>query len=374
VNKLIRLAAPTAALTLLLTGCSGGDTDASSASVSNSSTVDSATSSSASSSADAALVDSAVTAANAFLDSLDSTQRDSAVFDYEDLGGKEGSWSNFPSGAFQGRQGVMLGDLDETQRQAALAVVDSVLSDQGMEQVREIMTADDWLGGNSATTSGGGGGGGVSFGSDNYYLAIYGDPSADSPWTLQFGGHHMVIHVTVGGGVVSASPMFTGVEPTTFTLDGVEYSPMVEEADAVFGLLGSLTEEQLATAKLSGIFDDLVMGPGADTGYPTAEGIPYTELTPQQQETVRTIIGLWVEDADPAVSDPLMTKYLSQLDQTVIGWSGSTDPAAVGSYLRIDGPSFWLEYLNAKSQSTADAHYHTVYRDKEIDYGTGTSA
>lgn len=367
--------ASAAAVSLLLTGCSGGETGASSSSATISSTVGTATSSSAGSPAGAALVDSAVTAANAFLDSLDSTQREGAVFDYEDLSGKEGSWSNFPSGAFQGRQGVMLGDLDDAQRQAALAVVDSVLSDQGMDQVREIMTADDWLGDNSATTSGGGGGGGgVSFGSDNYYLAIYGDPSADSPWTLQFGGHHMVVHVTVGGGVVSASPMFTGVEPTTFTLDGVEYSPMVEEADAVFGLLGSLSEEQLAAAKLPGIFDDLVMGPGADTGYPAAEGIPYTELTSEQQETVRTIIGLWVEDTDPAVSDPLMAKYLSQLDQTVIGWSGSTDPAAVGSYLRIDGPSFWLEYLNAKSQSTADAHYHTVYRDKEIDYGTGTAA
>ena len=375
-KKMILIAAPTVALSLLLAGCSSDTAESSGATNSDTSSASSTSAASTGivSASDAAVVDAAVTAANAFLDSLESTQRESAVFSYDDLSAKEGSWSNFPSGAFQGRQGVMLGDLDATQRAAALAVVDSVLSDQGMEQIREIMTADDWLGDNSATTSGGGGGGGVSFGSDNYYLALYGDPSSDSPWTVQFGGHHMVVHVTVGGGVVSASPMFTGVEPTTFTLDGVEYSPMVEEADAVFGLLGSLSEQQRAAATLSGTFDDLVMGPGADIAYPPTEGIPYTELTPQQQETVRTIIGLWVEDADPTVSGPLMDKYLSQLDSTVIGWSGSADPAAVGSYLRVDGPSFWLEYLNAKSQSTADAHYHTVYRDKDVDYGTGAAA
>ena len=286
------------------------------------------------------------------------------MFDYDDLASKEGSWSNFPAGAFTGRQGVQLGDLTAEQRTAALAVVASLLSEQGYIQVLGILAADDYLGAND------GGGGGANFGSDNYTLALYGAPSSDSAWTMQFGGHHLAVHVTVGGGTISASPFFTGVEPLTFTQDGVEYSPMVAEQDAVFGLLDSLDDTQLAAAKLSGIYDDLAAGPGVDNDYPASEGILYGDLTADQQALVRTIIGLWVGDADESIAQPLIGAYESQLAATRIAWAGSTDRDTLDSYLRIDGPRVWIEYINTKGQGAV--HCHTVYRDKTIDYGTGT--
>jgi hypothetical protein len=345
---------------MLVSACSSGSTESdktTTAAASNSPTT------AAASESNTQIVADAVQAANAFVSTLSDDAKKTAVLKYDDLDGKKSSWSNLPIGIFKDRQGAKLGDLDANQRKAALAVLDSLLSDQGMEQVDGILAADDYLGSSTGNTD---------WDSDNYWLAIYGEPSATSPWTVQFGGHHLAMHLTVGGGTVSVSPLFTGLEPTTFTVEGKQYSPMVGEADAVFGFLGSLSDAQLSAAKLSGTFDNVVMGPGADTDYPSGEGgIRFSELSSELQGKVRTIIKLWVGDADAALSDPLMEVYESQLADTVIGWSGSTDRTQKNAYLRIDGPRLWLEYLNVGGIGTTEIHYHTIYRDKSIDYGTG---
>jgi hypothetical protein len=349
---------------MLVSACSSGDTGSESASGATSSSSP-ATTTAATSESNTQVVAGAVQAANAFLATLSDDTKKGVVFAYDDLDAKKSRWSNLPVGIFKDRQGAKLGDLDDSQRKAALAVLDSMLSDQGMEQVDGILAADDYLGSSTGNTD---------WNSDNYWLAFYGEPSAASPWTVQFGGHHLAMHLTVGGGTASVSPLFTGLEPTTFTVDGKQYSPMVGEADAVFGFLGSLSDTQLSAAKLSGTFDNVVMGPGADTGYPSGEGgIKFSELPSELQGKARTIIKLWVGDADAALSDPLMEVYESQLADTTIGWSGSTDRTQKNAYLRIDGPRLWLEYLNVGGIGTSEIHYHSIYRDKSIDYGTGAS-
>jgi hypothetical protein len=259
----------------------------------------------------------------------------------------------------------MLGDLDDQQRAAALAAVRSVLSAAGYTQVEGILAADDYLGSQQ-----GSGGDTASFGAANYYLAFYGEPSADQPWTLQFGGHHLAVHVSLGGEALSVSPHFVGVEPVSFTAGDREYAPMADDARDMFGLFGSLDETRRANAQLAGSYDDLVMGPGVDTGYPAAEGLAYTDLAPEQQQTVQRVIADWVADAAPEISQPLLDLYTSQLTETRIGWSGSTDPDQA-AYFRIDGPRVWIEWINTPNRDTEGIHYHTLYRDKQIDYGTG---
>ena len=76
-------------------------------------------------------------------------------------------------------------------------------------------------------------------------------------------------------------------------------------------------------------------------------------------------------DAAPELAAPLLDVYESQLDDTVIGWSISVDRESP-AYMRIDGPRVWIEWLNRANPGEAGFHPHTVYRDKLIDYGTGT--
>jgi hypothetical protein len=312
------------------------------------------------SSADPAAVAAAVDAATAFLATLSEDQRDAVMFDFTDLGAKQSSWSNFPVGIFDGRRGARMGDLDDAQRAAALTVVETMMSAAGYDYVEGVMAGDELLAG----------GGRGSFGQDEYFLAFYGEPSSETPWTMQFGGHHLAIHLSVGGEALSVSPYFQGLQPVSYELEGTTIEAMKTDADDLFGLFESMDADQLAAAQLPGAYDDLVMGPGSDTGYPASEGLPFTELNADQQQLVRAAIADWVSDAAPGISDPFIAMYEAELDSVVVGWSNSIDRSQ-GAYMRIDGPRVWIEWIN--TTAGGGLHYHTIYRDKLVDYGTGTA-
>ena len=303
-------------------------------------------------------VTAAVAKTQAFLATLSDAQTKTVTNAYTDLAKKQCSWSNYPDDNFTGRLGLKLGDLNAEQKAAALAAVQSLLSPTGYEQVVNQMHADDQLGKQEAI-----------YGEANYHIVLYGEPSASSPWTLQFGGHHLAIHTSLGGGALSVSPHFSGTQPTSFELDGKTIKPLGADADDTFGVFSGLSSDQLAKAKLSGQFRDLVMGPGTDTGYPEQEGLAYTELDAAHQALVKKVIADWVADAAPELADPLLEVYYSQLDKTTISWASSTDVTSGDGYLRIDGPRVWIEWLN--TSAAGGLHYHTLYRDKALDYGTG---
>ena len=380
-----RAAALSLSLVALLAGCGGSDTDTTaSASASASASDDgpsgappsgglgggqectatndtpSAPAASAAPSADTTSTRTdAAAKAQAFLATLSDEQKDAVQYDFTELDTKRCSWSNFPDGLFDGRLGVKLGDLSDEQKAAAYAAVESVMSPEGFTQVRNQILGDDKL-----AEEGGPG----NMGEDYYHLVFFGTPAADQPWTLQFGGHHLAVHVSSGPGVLSVSPHFSGSQPISFESEGETIRPMGQETDDMFGLFTALDETQTTAATLSGTYDDIVMGPGVDADYPAQEGLVYTELNATQQGLVRDLIAGWVSDHAPALAQPLLDLYSSQLDQTTIAFSGETDPDTAPAYFRIDGPRVWIEWI---STDAAGFHYHTVYRDKAVDYGTG---
>jgi hypothetical protein len=307
-------------------------------------------------------VTAAVAKAQEFLATLTAEQKTTVTPQYSALGTKQCTWSNFPDGLFNGRIGLKLGDLDDAQKKAAYAAVASVLSADGFTQVQNEIAGDDQL-----ASQGGAPG---NMGEDYYHLVFFGEPSADTPWTLQFGGHHLAHHVSIGGGALSVSPHFSGVQPISFETGGTTVQGMKQETEDLFGLFTSLTADQRTAAKTADSYDDIVMGPGTDTGYPDQEGLSYGKLDSKQQALVKAAITDWVGDAADAFSQPLLDLYWSQLDKTTIAYSGTIEEQTTGAYMRIDGPRVWIEWINTEA---AGFHYHTVYRDKLIDYGTGVS-
>jgi hypothetical protein len=307
-----------------------------------------------------------VTAANAFLTSLDPTQRDTVEYDFTDNVSRQ-TWSNFPATTVP-RKGIALADLTADQQTAAAAVLAAALSSDGAQQDANIQKADDYL--NSL-----GGEGADGFGAlKDYFIAVYGTPSTTQPFMIQFGGHHLARNLTYNGDKVSQTPQFVGSEPTSFPADGTTVEPVKAESTAMFGMLSALTDDQRSRAEItSGTFDDLLMGPGKDTGaFPTAEGLPVSELDATQKQAVMSAIRAYAGDLATDAATKLIAKYESELDRTRIGWSNNTGPTDENSYLRIDGPSVWIEFVNTRSRSTPDIHFHTVYRDKTDDYGSST--
>lgn len=305
-----------------------------------------------------------VTAVTAFLATLDDTKRDKVEYDFSENKARQ-TWSNFPATAVP-REGIAMSDLTADQQKAADAVLQAALSTSGAEQDVNIRKSDDYL--NSL-----GGQGADDFGSlKDYYIAVYGQPSTTQPFMVQFGGHHLARNLTYNGDKVSQTPEFVGTEPTSFESEGTTTEPLKAESSSMFGMIAALTDDQRSSAEItSGTFDDLLMGPGKDTGnFPTAEGLTVSSLDESQRKLVVAAIQTYAGDLSTDAATKLMAKYESELDQTRIGWSNNSGPTDESSYIRIDGPSVWIEFINTRSQSTPNIHYHSVYRDKTNDYGS----
>lgn len=302
-----------------------------------------------------------VAAANAVLASLDDAGRAKVQFPLE--GPQKTRWSNLPSPMFQ-RQGLLLADLTPAQRTAVTTLLTTALSKDGYRKVTEIMRGDEVLKTGGGGRGRGGAGGGPSFGEDQYYLAFLGAPSTTSPWTLQFGGHHLAINLTLAGSRASMTPSLPAAQPARFTIEGREIRPLGKENDKAFALINALDATARSQAILASRVADLVLGPGQDGRVIQPEGARASTFTAAQQTMLLELMREWAGIMNDAFAEPRMAELRSNLPQTYFAWSGPTTDGSV-AYFRIQGPTLVIEYA---PQGTVD-HIHTIYRDPTNDYG-----
>ena len=158
----------------------------------------------------------AVDAANAFLDALAKDQRSQLpCFAFDSP--LRPNWSNLPPGMTRfERNGVRIGDLDAVQTALMHEFLRVALSPDGYAKVVGIVGAEDAL---AATSS-------RQLSADNYWLAFFGEPSLESPWGWQFGGHHLAVNVTVIDGRSYLSPTLVAIQPATYEAEGVTVTPL----------------------------------------------------------------------------------------------------------------------------------------------------
>ena len=294
----------------------------------------------------------AVAKAGAFLDTLDAGQRGKALLDYDSA--KKPSWSNLPV-TIVPRNGLALGDLTKLQRAAALEALAAVLSKEGYQKAIDIMNADDQLiKGNDNK---------MKFGTENYYIALFGTPSTTKPWMLQFGGHHLGINVTIVGKNAVLTPTHTGTQPDSFTRAGKTVRPLGPENDLAFKLVNMLDAEQQKQAVLGAKPRNLALGPGQDGKTIPPEGLKGTALNKDQRATLVELIGAWVHILPEPAAASRMNAIKDKLDDTYFAWYG---PTAKGSavYFRIQGPTLLIEYAPQGGTN----HIHTIIRDPGNDY------
>lgn len=296
-------------------------------------------------------------------------------------------WSNLPC-AGTCRNGVQLGSLTAAQLAAALEVIRAAAgtaANEGSDEFNQIRLADTLLANSGG--AGGGPGGAFSYGEGFYYLAFLNTPSTAGSWMLQFGGHHYGANIAFNQGyIVSATPHFLALEPLNFTVNGAAYAPLLQERDAMAAMLASLTAEQLAAAKLTQTFGDVTMSPGESNGgngnFPTTKaGLAVSGLTAAQKLLVLEAMKPWVRDTSDTVAANLLAIYQQELDSTYVAFTGNGTAGNPGSFLnantnyaRIDGPSVWIEFACQGGVIFRDQiHYHTIWRDRNRDYGKDLS-
>ncbi|PZR52382.1 hypothetical protein DNL40_11945 [Xylanimonas oleitrophica] len=366
-------------MSIALTGCAVGSqtstsvTTSSSTSTSQEETTTGATSATTTGTGSATTTADTITgttaAAEALLATLSEEQREQVLYAYDDET-KTTSWSNFPV-TFVERAGLNLADLTEEQRTAALAVLESLLSDEAYATVTGIMGGDEYLLENSSSTE-------DSLG--QYYIAFFGDPSDTSAWEVQFGGHHLGINASLDGSVgeVTFAPTHLGVQPAIYTAeDGEEVQPFDGIYTDAFAFFDSLTAEQQATLT-SG--DVSMCSPSDTCDFATGSGLTGADLTDEQKQLLLQLVANWAGMADEETTAAALDEIEATLDETVIAWSGETTydmSTGDGISFSISGPNVYIAFQAQQGSAGADVdgvttsgwgHVHTIYRDPTNDY------
>jgi hypothetical protein len=336
----------------------------------------------------AAQTEAAVSAVQAFLQTLSAEQRAKVQFSFAPQaragaakfkGGMNGRmtfvgeqygqavWSNFPVSDVP-RPGLALGSLSAMQRTAALHVLQTVLSAKGYQKVLDIMGSDQALSE---------GGTKYSSGTAYYTLGIFGQPGTSAPWMVEFGGHHLGLNVVIAGARGALTPTLTGAQPAVYQRDGKTVRVLAQENDKAFALLAALTAQQRKQAVLNYKVDDLVLGPGHDGETIAPEGVKGDTLDTRQQAMLLDLIGEWAGIINDAYSAPRMAELQAGLKDTYFAWSGPQTHAQGqngAAYYRIQGPRVIIEFSPQGTGGDSTMHVHTVYRDPAYAYGSAVGA
>lgn len=272
-------------------------------------------------------------------------------------------WSNFPVSDVP-RPGLTLGSLSKGQRDAATHMLQVVLSPGGYRKVTEIMGADQALSeqGNPFAS-----------GIDTYTVGIFGQPGPNTPWMLEYGGHHLALNITIAGDHGVITPTLTGAQPAVYKTNGRTVRALAQENDKAFVLLNALDETQRKQAILNYRIGDLVLGPGQAGKTIQPEGLKASSMNARQQTLLLDLISEWAGIVNNVYAAPRMAELRADLDQTYFAWSGPTahEPDKNGSaYYRIQGPKLVIEFSPQGVGGDPTMHVHTMYRDPTNDYGT----
>ena len=305
-------------------------------------------------------------AALEFLKTFDEETAKIATFQFDNEKERK-DWSNLPA-RMHPRNGLSFGEMTEEQKSAALMLLKTGLSPQGFSKVTNVMKLDDILAEirRDHTT----------FGSDKYWMAIFGKPDVVLPWGWQLDGHHLAVNFTAVNGESNITPMFFGAEPEMVS-DG-DYKGMrifAEERTKAFTFMNSLDNEQRAKAILSetiptGIFE----GPGERGALKNMEGIRASELSDPQRELLWHLIDEYLNNAAVPTAQSQRKKILADGDESLhFAWMGPVDENA-NVYFRVHGPSLLIEYDNVflgrvRNRNTYSNHIHTILREPSNDFG-----
>lgn len=276
-------------------------------------------------------------------------------------------WSNYPVSDVP-RPGLQIGILSAPERTAAMHLLQTVLSPMGYQKVLDIMGSDQAL--KDAGTN-------FASGEAVYTLGIFGEPSLDKPWMIEFGGHHLGLNIVIAGANGVMTPTLTGAQPSVYQHAGKTVRVLAQENDLAFALLDSLSKDQQKKAILSYEVRDLVLGPGQAGKQIQPEGIKASELNQKQRELLLNVIAQWAGIVTDGYAKPRIAEIQEGLGDTYFAWSGPTThtPGKNGSsYYRIQGPKLIIEFSPQGVGGDPTMHVHTIYRDPTNDYGVKLTA
>jgi hypothetical protein len=300
-----------------------------------------------------------VTAAQAFIASLEGDPlKSAAVLPYEG----HHNFAYEPQVA--DRPGVSLKMMSEAQQEKALALVRTGLSESGFkraETVRQLEFLKNITMYQANMRDPG-----------FYFLAIFGTPGEQGTWGWQWEGHHLALHYSSVDCAVADTPTFIGAWPSEVA-DMIAGGPAVgtrnleQEEDRGRDLAKSLDADPdkrtqaFVTSAYRQMFPE-----GPDKVTPLApSGLAGSAMSDSEQMQLKAIVEAYAS----MMPEALAAARLRRIDEhggwgkVSFVWSGALT-AHQRHYYRVQGDSFMIEYRNDDGN-----HIHTQWRDFSGDFG-----
>jgi hypothetical protein len=244
------------------------------------------------------------------------------------------------------RHGVLLEDLDGTQRQLALGVLRATLSARGYDYAVGIMELNELIAQIKYDHD--------SYGGWLYFLSIFGTPGGDEPWGWQLDGHHLNINTVVLDDRIVMTPTFMGSEPRSigdrsyFDLEedtGLALIRTLDDAQRARAIIyPSIAKADLLDPELHNPFDGRQQtGAGRDNLVLPYQGVAGSELTESQRRLLLNIASAYVGWNADAHAAAKLREVEAHLDETWFSWYGGFgDEDAF--YYRVHSPVTLIEF------------------------------
>jgi hypothetical protein len=314
--------------------------------------------------------------AQTFIDSLTTLQKKRALLAFSDTARVE--WNNLPVG-LRARSGINIGSLSEDQRKLVHRMLSASLSSQGYLKATSIMHLDNLLNIYVDTMhqrkeipdrqyqflrD-------LKWSHQNFYIAFFGSPQTDTSWGYKIEGHHLSLNFTFQHQQLSVTPMFVGTDPAEYPiLEYAGWRVLSKEEDYGLKLIKGMTPAQQKKAtKSTEVPGDIITA--AESGKRLIDywGIKGSELTKQQQETLKSIIREFVFNLEYEKAIKEYDKILEAgIQKVYFGWIGTYEEKEPHYYV-LNGPTFIIEFDNNGGPRRVANHIHAIWREKGNEYG-----
>ena len=256
------------------------------------------------------------------------------------------------------RPGACIADMDRIGRKAAHRLLATALSEPSYAQAMAVVALEEVLDRREGWRKG--------RHSGDYWVAVFGDPAGDEPWSWRFEGHHLSVTMTLIGDEISPAPVFLGANPARVSHAGrVVSRPLAPEEDLARALLDALGPGGRAAAVVS---DQAPPDIRTGTRARAAErieppGIAAARLGPTPRAVLGQLVALYLG----RLTDRLAAREAARVTGAELhfAWEGPTAPGQP-HYYRVQGDDLLIEYDNTSSDGN---HAHTVLRRPRSDFG-----
>jgi len=297
-------------------------------------------------------------AAKAFLQTLDATAKDQAVFAYDDA--ERFNWHFVP----KARKGLPLKAMNSQQKTAALRLLQTCMSAQGYQKATSIIALENIL-----KVLEGRGADDDFRDPGKYYISIFGTPDPKKLWGWRIEGHHVALNFSsVNNSLAAGTPAFLGSNPGIVP-SGAEKGKQILKQEAVLGfeVLNSLDKSQQEAAIIqTDAPGDIITGNRRKAMLLDPPGLPFSKMNPRQQQLLKQLVGVYIDNYTKLYADVLLKEITAAgWDQMHFAWAG-VHAWGGGHYYRIQNPAILIEYDNTQNNGN---HVHTVLRDLKNDFG-----